>query len=92
LAKRGIVLALDVALCILSVWLAFYLRSGSFTPLSGLAILPGMVSVALALPVFITSGLYRAIFRYSGLHTHFTAARLSLMSQSLKTWYGLFTR
>ena len=36
--KRGVVLALDAALCVLSVWLAFYLRSGSFTPLSGPAI------------------------------------------------------
>ena len=65
--KRGVVLVLDAALCVLSVWLAFYLRSGSFTPLSGPAIWPAVASVALALPVFITSGLYRAIFRYSGL-------------------------
>jgi FlaA1/EpsC-like NDP-sugar epimerase len=65
--KRVIVLALDGALCILSVWLAFYLRKGTYTPLSGPAILPAVVSVALALPVFITSGLYRAIFLHSGL-------------------------
>jgi FlaA1/EpsC-like NDP-sugar epimerase len=65
--KRGVVLALDAALCILSVWLAFYLCSGSFTPLSGQAIWPAMASVMLALPIFITSGLYRAIFRFSGL-------------------------
>lgn len=65
--KRGVVLVLDAALCILSVWLAFYLRSGDFTPLSGPAIWPAVASVALALPIFITFGLYRAIFRYSGL-------------------------
>jgi FlaA1/EpsC-like NDP-sugar epimerase len=77
--KRGMVLALDAALCILSVWLAFYLRSGSFTPLSGPAIWPAVASVALALPVFITSGLYRAIFRYSGLPAMVAVGRAMLL-------------
>lgn len=73
--KRGLVLALDASLCILSVWLAFYLRSGSFTPLSGPAIWLAVASVVLALPVFITSGLYRAIFRYSGLQAMVAVVR-----------------
>ncbi|MSP36751.1 MAG: polysaccharide biosynthesis protein [Limnohabitans sp.] len=77
--KRGVVLALDAALCILSVWLAFYLRSGSFTPLSGPVIWPAVASVALALPVFITSGLYRAIFRYSGLPAMVAVSRAMLL-------------
>ena len=77
--KRGVVLALDAGLCILSVWLAFYLRSGSFTSLQGPAIWPAVVSVALALPVFITSGLYRAIFRYSGLPAMVAVGRAMLL-------------
>ena len=77
--KRGVVLALDAALCILSVWLAFYLRSGSFTPLSGPAIWPVMASVVLALPIFITSGLYRAIFRYSGVPAMVAVGRAMLL-------------
>ena len=77
--KRGVVLALDAALCVLSVWLAFYLRSGSFTPLSGPAIWPAVVSVALALPIFVTSGLYRAIFRYSGLSAMVAVGRAILL-------------
>jgi FlaA1/EpsC-like NDP-sugar epimerase len=77
--KRGVVLTLDVALCILSVWLAFYLRSGSFMPLSGPAIWPAIASVALALPIFITSGLYRAIFRYSGLPAMVAVGRAMLL-------------
>lgn len=32
--KRGVVLALDAGLCISTVWLTFYLRSGSFMPLA----------------------------------------------------------
>jgi FlaA1/EpsC-like NDP-sugar epimerase len=77
--KRIVVLALDVALCILSVWLAFYLGSGIYPPLSGPAIWPALVSVALALPIFITSGLYRAIFRYSGLPAMVAVGRAMLL-------------
>jgi FlaA1/EpsC-like NDP-sugar epimerase len=80
--KSVAVLALDAVLCVLSVWLAFYLRSGSFTPLSGSAMWPAIASVSLALPIFITSGLYRAIFRYSGLPAMVTVGRAMV-------WYGL---
>jgi FlaA1/EpsC-like NDP-sugar epimerase len=64
--KRLIVLGLDAGLCVLTVWLAFYLRLGEFIVLSGDALWAAIASVALALPVFIVFGLYRAIFRYSG--------------------------
>lgn len=77
--KRGIVLALDATLCVLTVWLAFYLRMGSFVSLSGPAIWPAVASVVLALPIFITSGLYRAIFRYSGLPAMVAVARAILL-------------
>ena len=80
--KRGVVLALDAALCILSVWLAFYLRSGSFTYLLGPAIWPATAAVVLALPIFITAGLYRAIFRYNGLPAMVAVGRAML-------FYGL---
>jgi len=65
-AKRIIALAVDAALCVLTVWLAYYLRLGGFVPLTGPAIWVVLASLGLALPVFIVSGLYRAIFRYSG--------------------------
>ena len=77
--KRGIVLALDAALCVLTVWLAFYLRLGSFVSLSGPAIWPALASVVLALPIFITSGLYRAIFRYSGMPAMVAVARAMML-------------
>ena len=77
--KRGGVLALDAALCVLTVWLAFYLRQGSFMALSGPAMWPALASVVLALPIFITSGLYRAIFRYSGLPAMVAVARAMLL-------------
>ncbi|MDA1075347.1 MAG: polysaccharide biosynthesis protein, partial [Proteobacteria bacterium] len=74
-AKRFIVLALDVAMCVLTVWLAYYLRLGEFVVLSGNALLTAAVSIGIALPIFVVSGLYRAIFRYSGWPALLAVAR-----------------
>ncbi|MHB1360554.1 MAG: polysaccharide biosynthesis protein [Rhodocyclaceae bacterium] len=68
--KRLLALSVDASLCVLTVWLAFYLRLGEWVALSGDAYWAAGRAVAgalvLALPVFIVSGLYRAIFRYAG--------------------------
>lgn len=77
--KRGIALSVDAGLCLLAVWLAFYLRLGTFLPLSGTPLKPMLVSVLLALPVFITVGLYRAIFRYSGMPAMLAVVRAMLL-------------
>ena len=74
-AKRIIVLLVDFSSCVLTVWLAFYLRLGEFVPLSGTAFWAVALSVAFALPIFIVSGFYRTIFRYSGYTTMFAVAR-----------------
>jgi FlaA1/EpsC-like NDP-sugar epimerase len=92
-AKRFVVLAVDTALCVLTVWLAYYLRLGEFVALSGNALLAAVTSVGLALPVFIISGLYRAIFRYSGWPALLAVARAiavySLMYASVFTAIGV---
>ena len=66
LAKRLVALAVDVSLCVLSVWIALCLRLEHWVrlePVHGWAMLG---SVVLALPLFVRFGLYRAIFRYAG--------------------------
>jgi FlaA1/EpsC-like NDP-sugar epimerase len=74
-AKRIVALLVDASLCVLAVWLAYYLRLGEFVALTGNALLAIGASIAIALPVFIVSGLYRAIFRYSGWPALVTVAR-----------------
>ena len=74
-SKRLVVLAIDSGLCVLTVWLAYYLRLGELVPLSGNALWAIGVSIGLALPIFIISGLYRAIFRYTGWPALLTVAR-----------------
>ena len=65
-AKRFVALSVDLVLCILTVWLAFYLRLGEFIALSDNAFWAVGASICIALPIFVLSGLYRAIFRYGG--------------------------
>lgn len=65
-AKRFVALSVDFGLCIVTVWLAYYLRLGEFVVISGTALWAAGISIAIALPIFIIFGLYRAIFRYSG--------------------------
>ncbi len=65
-AKRFAVLSVDLGLCVLTLWLAYYLRLGEFVVLSGPTLWAVGASISIALPIFIVSGLYRAIFRYSG--------------------------
>jgi FlaA1/EpsC-like NDP-sugar epimerase len=80
-AKRLVALIVDLSLCVLTVWLAYYLRLGEFISFAGSsewaqgAIWAGVVSVGIALPIFIVSGLYRAIFRYSGWPALLAVAR-----------------
>ncbi len=74
-AKRVIALFVDCSLCIFTLWLAYYLRLGEFVALSGAGLWAVLVSVILALPIFIISGLYRAIFRYNGWPALLAVAR-----------------
>lgn len=66
IAKRMVAIAADAGLCVLTVWLAYYLRLGEFVILTGNAMWAAGIAILIALPIFIISGLYRAIFRYSG--------------------------
>jgi FlaA1/EpsC-like NDP-sugar epimerase len=91
--KRAIVVLADISLCVFSVWLSFYLRQGEFLPLSGGLFSPvwlvASVSVVIAIPIFVTSGLYRAIFRYSGWPAMVAMVRAILLYGVL--FSGVFT-
>lgn len=65
--KRIIALIVDASLCILTIWLSYCFRLNDWVLLSGVQWLPVIVSLLLALPIFIVMGLYRAIFRYAGI-------------------------
>jgi FlaA1/EpsC-like NDP-sugar epimerase len=77
--KRLLVVLVDAGLSVLSVWLALYLRLGFFASFSGQTVWAVIASVILALPIFVASGLYRAIFRYSGLPAIVSVVRAMLL-------------
>ena len=83
-AKRLLALGVDAFLCALTVWLALCLRLESWVVLTGNQWLAVGLSLVLALPVFVVSGLYRAIFRYAGL-----AAAIAVI-QAMFIYGGLY--
>ena len=68
--KRTIVMLADISLCLLSIYIAFYLRVGVWVPLlipsSWQPLLVLGTSVFISIPIFIFYGLYREVFRHSG--------------------------
>ena len=78
--KRGIVLLVDLCICWLTVQMAFYLGTGNVPELmaSGHVFLFAL-SVTLAIPIFVGMGMYRAIFRYSGLPAMLALAQAILI-------------
>jgi FlaA1/EpsC-like NDP-sugar epimerase len=65
--KRTLAFGADVLICAITVWVAFNLRLETWTAWSYAHFTAFAGAVAIALPLFIISGLYRAIFRYAGL-------------------------
>ena len=92
-AKQIIVMSVDCLLCVVSVWASFYLRMGEFLVFNSATNTPVLittaVSVALALPIFVLSGLYRAIFRYNGMPAMMAITRAIFIYGILYT--GIFT-
>jgi len=73
--KRIVAVLVDMSLCVLTVWLAYYMRLGEFVTLSGNALIATVVSMGLCLFIFVVFGLYRAIFRYSDWPALLTVVR-----------------
>ena len=69
LIKRLIALSLDLFCCLFSVWFSYYLRLGNLIPLSERGLDTLIISIIISLPIFLVFGLYKNIFRYSGLYS-----------------------
>lgn len=90
-AKRLIVISLDVALALISTWLAFTLRLDALHEPSGNQWWVYALAPALAVPVFVRFGLYRAIFRYTGqaalMATAKAVAVYAVMLTAILLWF-----
>ncbi|MEN3275976.1 MAG: UDP-N-acetylglucosamine 4,6-dehydratase [Massilia sp.] len=83
IAKRALALLVDVVFCVASVWVAFGMRFESWEFMTEPQQRAVFAAIGLAVPIYIVSGLYRAIFRFSG-----TAALMTLVKAC--TAMGLF--
>ena len=59
--KRFIVVSVDVLLCFLTIWLAYYLRLGIWISMYGRPTLAAAISLFLFVPVFAATGMYRIV-------------------------------
>lgn len=83
-SKRLVVITLDVLLALASVWFAFCLRIEQFSLPFQQQVYVYLLAPALAVPIFIRFGLYRAIFRYTGM------AALVTTAKAIGTYTALF--
>ena len=81
--KRFVALGFDASLCVLAVWMAFNLRFGFWQEWSDDHNTVLMASLFTALPLFVVSGLYRAIFRYAGLPALLTVLKVAAVYLAL---------
>ncbi len=65
--KRSVVVGGDIALALIATWVAYSIRFDTLHWPSGAQWWPYLLTPVLAVPIFVRFGLYRAIFRYSGL-------------------------
>ena len=65
--KITIAITADVLVCVLAVWLAFFIRLEELILLKDISFTPVLLSVVLAIPIFWIFGVYRTLFRYAGL-------------------------
>lgn len=65
--KRSLVVALDLLLSLIAVWVAFYLRIDQTGMPQMQQKYVYLLAPLLAFPLFVRFGLYRAIFRYTGM-------------------------
>ena len=78
-AKQLIAMLCDLSLCFICVVIAYYLRLDQLVSLKGPILYAIVVSAFLALPVFWLVGMYRTIFRHSGVSIIFSVSVATLL-------------
>ena len=67
--KTFIAIIIDSTCCIISVWFSYYLRLGNLLLFYDTGFKALFFALFISIPIFLIFGLYKNIFRYSGLHT-----------------------
>jgi FlaA1/EpsC-like NDP-sugar epimerase len=90
-SKRLVVMAVDIVLALFATWAAYSLREETLHWPQGTQWWVYVSGPALAIPIFIRMGLYRAIFRYSGINalvtTGWAVGLYALVHLALLQWF-----
>tara|TARA_B100000989_G_scaffold297916_1_gene285255 strand:+ start:26403 stop:28382 length:1980 start_codon:yes stop_codon:yes gene_type:complete len=78
-SKRVIAITTDIFLCFFCTWLAFTIRLEELILLKEFNFYPALISIIVALPTFWLFGLYRTIFRFTGLSIILTVLTSTLV-------------
>src|SRR5210317_811282 len=70
--KKIIAILIDIGICIICTWLAFYLRLEELVKINNVTTLAVEISILIAIPIFWLMGLYKTIFRFQGSSIIFT--------------------
>ncbi len=81
--KIFIAILVDSSCCIISVWFSYYLRMGNLLLFYDTGFKALFLALTISIPIFLIFGLYKNIFRYSGLYS------LLNVSKAISL-YGLF--
>lgn len=77
--KKSVALAFDILVCIYATWLAFCLRYDEIVQPHLPILIAASVSLVIAMPIFVSFGLYRAIFRFSGWYATLSLVRALML-------------
>ncbi len=87
--KRGLVIFVDLLICGLSVWLAFGLRLDQWGYFQSQQWIVFLAAIGFSFPLFVSFGLYRAIFRYIGTAAFISIKRAFIIYTIF--FFGVFT-
>ena len=77
--KQSLAVALDASLCVLTVWLALYLRLEQWGPFGMMQVWATAAALAVGLPIFWSGGLYATVFRYAGWDSMLSLSRTMMI-------------
>ena len=77
--RKAIVIALDLAICLLAVWVAYWLRIGEWELFSPRVIIFAGIAAATWAAVAIATRTYRSVIRFSGRHTVLALVRACVL-------------
>lgn len=78
-AKRILAMCIDIAICVVTLFLAYWIRLDEWLIPVGTQWVSYFAAILFSIPIFISFGLYRAIFRYVGWSALMAVTRACVM-------------